>query len=238
MIDGERFERLLAESVRLHGHLCPGQVLGVRLALCGLEKVGLPEPKGKDRGKLLLFVEIDRCATDALQSVTGCSLGHRNLRFLDYGKMAASFVNLETQQAVRVAAREEAREKAGRYFPHLQDRRECQRQAYSMMPDRELFSWKYVRITVLPQDLPGKPLRRVRCEACGEMIQDMREVVRDGRTFCAPCAFGGAYYRVQQTCFPVGGGQARWSGFLSEAGTKGRGRDRQDAGRLSAPESP
>jgi hypothetical protein len=78
----------------------------------------------------------------------------------------------------------------------------------------------------------------VRCEACGEMIQDMREVVRDGRTFCAPCAFGGAYYRVQQTCFPVGGGQARWSGFLSEAGTKGRGRDRQDAGRLSAPESP
>ncbi len=98
------FEDLLSESARIHGHLCPGQVLGVRMAIFGLGLVGIEDPRGSDRKKTYLFVEIDRCATDALQSVTGCSLGHRTMKFLDYGKMAATFVNLVSNRAVRIVA--------------------------------------------------------------------------------------------------------------------------------------
>jgi formylmethanofuran dehydrogenase subunit E len=106
------FESLLDESVKIHGHLCPGQVLGVRMSMIGLELIGIADPKGKDRKKLIVYVEIDRCATDAVQSVTGCSLGKRSLKFADFGKMAATFVNLETGKAVRILAIEESKYKA------------------------------------------------------------------------------------------------------------------------------
>jgi formylmethanofuran dehydrogenase subunit E len=96
------FESLLEESVRAHGHLCPGQVLGVRMSMLGLDKAGITDPKGKDRKSLIVFVEMDRCATDAVRSVTGCTLGKRTLKFMDYGKMAATFLNLRTGMAVRV----------------------------------------------------------------------------------------------------------------------------------------
>jgi formylmethanofuran dehydrogenase subunit E len=110
--DPVKLQELLDESVRLHGHLCPGQVLGVRMAMLGLNEIGIADPKGTDRKNLIVFVEMDRCATDAIQSVTGCSLGHRTMKFLDYGKMAATFLNLKTQKAARIVAREESREKA------------------------------------------------------------------------------------------------------------------------------
>ncbi len=103
---------LLEESVRVHGHLCPGQVLGVRMSILGLREIGIADPKGKDRKSIIVFVEMDRCATDAVQSVTGCSLGHRTMKFMDYGKMAATFTNIATGKSVRVAAREDARTKA------------------------------------------------------------------------------------------------------------------------------
>src|SRR5512141_2841153 len=96
------FEALLQESVKIHGHLCAGQVLGVRMSMLGLREIGIGEPKGADRKSLIVFVETDRCATDAVQSVTGCSLGKRSMKFLDYGKMAATFLNLKTGRAIRV----------------------------------------------------------------------------------------------------------------------------------------
>ena len=98
------FEKLLKESIKIHGHLCPGQVLGVRMSMLGLREIGIEDPKGKDKKNIIVFVEIDRCATDAIQSVTGCSLGKRSLKFLDYGKMAATFLNLKTGNAVRILA--------------------------------------------------------------------------------------------------------------------------------------
>src|SRR5512134_463242 len=101
------FESLLNESVKIHGHLCPGQVLGVKMSMLGLREIGITDPKGKDRKSIIVFVEMDRCATDAVQSVTGCSLGHRTMKFMDYGKMAATFVNPKTKKAVRVVAKEE-----------------------------------------------------------------------------------------------------------------------------------
>src|SRR5512139_1537104 len=138
MINRMGFEKLVGESGKIHGHLCPGQVLGVRMALYGIERVGIDDPKGKGRKKLYLFVEIDRCATDALQSVTGCSLGHRTMRFVDYGKMAATFINLATGEAVRVVAKEEARSKAREYFPNADDKYRAQFEAYKIMTDEEL----------------------------------------------------------------------------------------------------
>ena len=193
----DRFDELLEESVRTHGHLCPGQVLGVRMALYGLDLIGVTDPKGADRKKLYLFVEIDRCAIDALQSVTGCSLGKRTMRFIDYGKMAATFVNLVIGRAVRVVAKEEARNKARDYCPDkIEDKYRCQLEAYRVMPDEELFFHQWVKVQIPPEDMPGRPLSRLQCETCGEYVQDRREVHKNGRVQCRSCAEGG-YYSVE-----------------------------------------
>lgn len=190
----KHFEDLLSESVKTHGHLCPGQVLGVRMSMLGLNKIGIGEPKGKDRKNIIVFVEIDRCATDAIQSVTGCSLGHRTMKFRDYGKMAATYLNLKTNKAVRVIAKEDAREKAKNYFPDIEDKYKAQLEAYKVMPDEELFECEDVQVAIPEEDMPGRPLKRVKCEKCGEHVQDKRDVSLDGKLLCKACAHG-AYYK-------------------------------------------
>lgn len=190
------FEGLLDESVKIHGHLCPGQVLGVKMSMLGLKNIGIEEPKGKDRKNIIVFVEMDRCATDAVQSVTGCSLGHRTMKFMDYGKMAATFMNLKTGKAVRVVAKEDAREKAKKYFPEIADKYKAQLEAYKVMSDKELFEVMNVRVSIKPEDMPGRPLKRVSCDICGEYVQDMREIHKSGKVLCRPCAEGG-YYKVE-----------------------------------------
>lgn len=187
------FEDLLRESAGLHGHLCPGQILGVRLAMVGCREVGIEEPIGSKC--LLVYVEIDRCAADAVQAVTGCKLGKRTLKYVDYGKVAATFLNQQTGEAVRVVAREDAREAAWGYAPAGLDKKWTQMHAYRVMPDAELFTVARVQLAVPLEDLPGRPRRRVTCEACGEGVNDGREVLRDGLTLCRACATG-AYYRA------------------------------------------
>jgi len=195
LISDLSFNDLLDESVKIHGHLCPGQVLGVRLSMLGLDKIGIYDPKGADRKKLIVYVEIDRCATDAIQSVTGCSPGKRSLKLKDFGKMAATFVNLETDMSVRVLAKEDSKHKAKNYFPDIEDKYKCQLEAYKIMPDEELFEWKEVKVTVPDEDMPGRPRRRVTCDKCGEYVQDSRDVNVDGKELCKACAHGG-YYEV------------------------------------------
>lgn len=190
------FEAILEESVRLHGHLCPGQVLGVRLSLLGLALLGVSEPKGKDRKSFMVYVEIDRCATDAIQSVTGCSLGKRSLRWVDLGKMAATFVRLPSGEGYRIVAREDARELAEKYCPHIAEKYARQREAYKLMSEDELFWVQKVSVKIPEQDLPGRPLKRIQCAECGEFAQDMRDVEQDGRLLCKSCAFG-AYYETK-----------------------------------------
>ncbi len=189
------FEQLLTESVRTHGHLCPGQVLGVRMSMLGLREIGIIDPRGRDRNNIIVFVEMDRCATDAVQSITGCSLGHRTLKFMDYGKMAATFVNLATNKAVRVFAKDESRTLAKNYFPDIENKYIAQLEAYRIMSDEELFDVMEVRVRMRPEDMPGRPSRRVVCEACREQVQDGRERYREGRTLCRPCA-GKGYYET------------------------------------------
>ncbi len=191
----ESFEALLEESFRTHGHMCPGQVLGVRMSMLGLNLIDIDDPKGNDRKKLIAYVEIDRCATDAIQSVTGCRLGKRSLKFVDFGKMAATFVNLETDKAVRVLAKEESRHKAKNYFPDIEDKYKCQLEAYKVMPDDELFEWKEVKVIIPDEDMPGRPKRRIQCDKCGEHAQDGRDVSVNGKLLCKACA-GKAYYKL------------------------------------------
>lgn len=194
----ENFEQLLERSTAIHGHICAGQVIGVRLAIVGLREIAIAEPRGAQRKDFYVLVEIDRCATDAIQSVTGCTLGKRSLKWLDYGIMAATFVNLKSGQAVRVTAREESRELAARYCPEISDRYQQQLAAYRVMPEAELFTIQRVRVEIPPQDLPGKPLGRVQCGSCGDWVQDCREVTNsDGGILCRPCAHGRYYQLIQ-----------------------------------------
>ncbi len=189
------FEKLLDISVKIHGHLCPGQVLGVRMSMHGLNLIGIDDPKDKDRKNLIVYVEIDRCATDAIQSVTGCSPGKRSLKLRDFGKMAATFVNLKTDKAVRLFAKEDSKDKAKNYFPEIEDKYKCQLEAYKIMPDEELFEWKEVKVVIPEEDMPGRPKRRVKCEKCGEHVQDNRDVNVEGKLMCKACA-GEAYYKI------------------------------------------
>jgi len=185
-------EEYLALAARNHGHMCPGQVLGVRMAMLGLKQLGIDDPV-KHRKRLLTFVEIDRCATDAVSLVTGCRLGKRSLKFLDYGKVAATFLDLETNRAVRIAAREDSRIKAREMFPELTDQRRQQLEAYKVMDDAELFTLQWVRVKLRFEDLPGRPRTRVACEQCGEEINDGRERQAGDRVLCRNCA-GESYY--------------------------------------------
>lgn len=194
-----RFEKLLADSVALHGHLCAGQVIGVRMSILGLQLIHITDPKGADRKKLYVVVEIDRCATDAVQSVTGCSLGKRSLRWVDLGIMAATFVNLEDAKAVRITAREESRVLANNYFTEITNKYQRQLQAYQVMSDEELFRVQQVRMAIPELDLPGRSLRRVACKQCGDWVQDGREVTTDTGTLCRSCHLGAYYTVIEQT---------------------------------------
>jgi len=177
---------VLAEQA--HGHMCAGQVLGLRLALYGLKLLGIDDPTGEDRKRLVSFVEIDRCATDAIMVVTGCRLGKRALKFRDFGKVAATFCDLQSGRAVRVAALESSKQRARELYPEIDNKNHQQMKAYREMPDSELFAHQWVRVHVGEEDLPGFKGPRVSCESCGEGINFRREVVRDGRTLCRACA--------------------------------------------------
>ena len=191
----DSFDNLLEISTKIHGHICAGQVIGVRMSMLGLQRINIDDPKGADRKKLYVLVEIDRCATDAIQSVTGCSLGKRSMRWMDFGIMAATFVNLETGKAVRITAREESRELSKKYYPTLANKYQQQLEAYKIMPEEELFSFQDVKADIPECDMPGRPLRRVQCDGCGDYVQDCREVEQDGKILCRACA-GQRYYTL------------------------------------------
>jgi formylmethanofuran dehydrogenase subunit E len=192
-------EEYLKESYSFHGENCPGQVLGTRMAIVGCREIGLENPKSNEqRKKIIVYVEMDRCATDAIMAVTGCRPGKRTLKIVDYGIMAATFINLDTGKAVRVVAREEARDLAPKYAPQIQGKYEQQREAYKIMPEEELFRIEEVTVEIPPEDMPGKTLRRVRCERCGDYVQDCKEVKIDGQILCKPCALGGYFKRLHK----------------------------------------
>jgi len=189
----ETFEQLLEKSTKIHGHICAGQVIGVRMSMIGLREIGIDDPKVQ-RKEFYVLVEIDRCATDAIGVVTGCRLGKRSLKFLDFGKMAATFCDLEAGRAVRVAALESSKQRARELYPEIESKNEQQMRAYRDLPDADLFSHEWVTVEVGAQDLPGFKGPRVVCASCGEGISFQREVQVGEVTLCRACA-GQAYYK-------------------------------------------
>jgi formylmethanofuran dehydrogenase subunit E len=177
----------LQDAAVAHGHLCAGQVLGVRMAMFGLKSLGLNDPQGKDRKRIVTFVEIDRCATDAIAVVTGCRLGKRALKFRDWGKMAATFVDVETGRAVRICARDSSREAARQLHPEIDNKNQQQMLAYRELPESILFSEQWVHVPLNANEFPGYKAERTLCAVCGEGINYDRYVVRDGKKLCHGC---------------------------------------------------
>jgi len=209
----DSLDSLLHEAEIAHGHLCAGQVLGVRMAMLGCRLLDIDDPRGKihrpDRKRLVTFVEIDRCATDAIAVVTGCRLGKRALKFRDWGKMAATFVDLgrpafedlglgavDGGRAVRIAARESSKDRARELYPNVEGKNAQQMLAYREMPDDELFATQWVSVPLHPREMPGYKAGRIICEICGEGINFDRQAVQeelvDGalvrRVLCQSCA--------------------------------------------------
>jgi formylmethanofuran dehydrogenase subunit E len=189
------FDDYLRDAEQAHGHLCAGQVLGVRMAMLGLQKLGIEDPQGADRKRLVTFVEIDRCATDAVAVVTGCRLGKRALKFRDWGKMAATFVDVNSGRAIRIAAKESSKSLARQIHPEIENKNQQQMLAYREIADDDLFTTQWVKVDLPQEEFPGYKGERIVCDTCGEGVNFRREVNRDGKLLCRSCA-GESYYKV------------------------------------------
>lgn len=194
-------DELLHDAEMAHGHLCAGQILGVRMAMLALRRLGVDDPRRRlnadgslnpDRKRLVTFVEIDRCATDAIGVVTGCRVGKRALKLRDFGKMAATFVDLyakldgDDYKGLRIVALESSKGRAKELYPELEKNAQ-QMKAYRELPDAELFAEEWVRVPLPPSEFPGYKGARVACAECGEGVNFDRFVERDGKQFCFGC---------------------------------------------------
>jgi len=195
----EDFETLLKGSEKAHGHLCPGQVVGVRMAMEGCRLIGLNTPRELHKiKKLVVYVEMDRCAADAISHVTGAKLGRRSLKFVDNGIMAATFVNLETKKAFRILSKESARLLAQTLVPEIIDERQQQLVAYTKMSLEDLFFIEEVTLDVPANDMPGPTRFKAVCERCGQVVRDKKEVMKNNEILCRPCALGTYYQPVKK----------------------------------------
>jgi formylmethanofuran dehydrogenase subunit E len=211
------FHRLLEDAVRFHGHLCGGQVIGVKMAMAGLRELGIENPRGPEGRDLVIFVEIDRCVTDAIISTTGRTPGKRSIKMMDYGKMAATFIDTRPGgAAVRVSVRGDSSETiqqiAQTYMPQ-KDEKQANIAALIAVPEKDLLRIQEVSVKLRPQDLPGEPLDTATCSKCGEIVKDMRHVFLKGRVMCRPCAEGRDYYTVRNDSLPALG----LEGFIESA---------------------
>ncbi len=195
----QSFEELLKQSVQQHGHLCAGQVIGVRMAMLGLKLIGIDEPKApENRKKFIVYVEIDRCATDAISSVTGVQLGKRTLKFPDYGINAATFVLLGTGKAYRIISTEESRDLVEQYAPDETDKGKQQLLGYQNMPDELLFTVQKVQVKLKDTEMPGPTHRKVVCTLCGQVIRDGKEIVTEQGPICAPCSEKSYFHIIER----------------------------------------
>lgn len=181
----------------MHKHLCPRQVLGVRMGLYAGELFRLELPQRDKR--LYTFVETDGCFVDGVTAATGCSIGHRTLRLMDYGKVAASFVDTKTGKGIRIWPSPQCRSHAVDYAPTAPNRWRAQLEAYQVMPASHLLRTCEIELLIDLKALIAQPGVRVNCCACGEEIVTQREVIRDGQVLCRACAHGG-YVQFVSDC--------------------------------------
>lgn len=186
-------EALLKASAQLHHHLCPRQVLGVRMGMFAGPVLGLDLPQNDKR--LLTIVETDGCTIDGIAVATGCWVGRRTMRIEDYGKVAATFVDTLTCQAVRIAPRRDVRRCAREYAPEARTKWDAQLLGYQRMPAEELLSVQAVQLNTPLARIISRAGCKAICDICGEEIMNEREIVREGTTLCKSCA-GQGYYSV------------------------------------------
>lgn len=186
---------LLKESSTLHRHLCPRQVLGVRMGMLAGEVFDLELPQAQDAKRLLTIVETDGCFSDGVAVATHCWVGRRTLRIEDYGKAAATFVDTQTRQAFRIAPRPEARQLAREFAMEARNRWEAMLLGYQRMPAADLFSTQAVQLKTPVAKLVSRASAKVICEVCGEEVLNEREIVHEGTPLCRACA-GQAYYQL------------------------------------------
>ncbi len=185
---------LLKATSALHHHLCPRQVLGVRVGLAGAEALGIDVPQAAKR--LLTIVEIDGCFCDGIAVATNCWVGRRTLRIEDFGKTAATFVDTVTEAAVRVCPRPDARHASTEWAPEATNRWQAQLVGYQRLPAEQLLQVQLVRLKVPARVLVSRPGLRVVCSNCGEDVINERQRRAGDRTLCRACA-GDAYYTVE-----------------------------------------
>jgi len=184
---------LLEKSASDHSHLCPRQILGVRLGLAGMSALGFETPP--DKKQTLIITETDGCFADGLSAATNCTVGHRTLRVEDYGKTAATFVDTKTGSAVRIAPALDIRQKAYKYAIDEMRHYFAQMQAYQIMPDDEMFTITAVQLITSVEAIISRPGVRVNCDVCGEEIMNEREMKQQGLTLCRTCA-GDSYFHT------------------------------------------
>jgi formylmethanofuran dehydrogenase subunit E len=183
--------KLLEKSASRHNSLCPRQVLGIRMGLAGLAALGLEAPVTQKVA--LVIVETDGCFADGVAVSTGTSPGHRTLRIVDLGKVAATFTDLKTGRSIRLAPAPGVRERARLYAPDEQQSYAAQLKGYQVMPETELFTFQEVHLQPSLETIISQANFRTHCCQCGEEIINQREVVIAGLTYCQTC-FGGSYY--------------------------------------------
>lgn len=190
----QALDHLLDLSSQRHSHLCPRQVLGVRIGLAGAAALGLDIPCRDKR--LLVILETDGCFADGVEVATGCTVGHRTLRIEDYGKVAAAFVDVKTGQAVRIAPRLDARQRAYGYAPNEKRHYFAQLQAYQIMPEAELLTIQPVDLSTPVEEIISRAGVRVNCDLCGEEVINEREVLVNDLILCRSCA-GQSYFQIK-----------------------------------------
>lgn len=191
MLSIRDLDQLLERSTERHSHLCPRQVLGVRIGLAGPRLLGLEVPRNDKR--LLVIIETDGCFTDGIEVATGVTVGQRRLRIEDYGKVAATFIDTITGQSIRLSPHLQARQQAARYAPEAANLYDAQLLGYQRMPDEELIECMPVVLNPGIETILSQPGLRVDCDLCGEEIMNDRQLELDGRTLCRSCA-GQTYY--------------------------------------------
>lgn len=185
---------LLELASARHSHLCPRQVLGVRMALAGAAALQVPVPQLDKR--LLIIAETDGCFVDGLDVASGATPGHRTLRIEDYGKVAATFIDTSTGISIRLAPKAGVRERARNYAPGEKRHYFAQLSGYQRMPDGELFAITPVILNTPVQQIVSRAGLRVNCVACGEEIINEREIYYQGAPYCRAC-LGHGYYREE-----------------------------------------
>lgn len=194
-------QQILTISSACHTHLCPRQVLGARIGLAGADVFGLELPRNDKR--LLVILETDGCFADGIEAATGCSIGHRTLRIEDYGKIAATFIDVKTEQTLRITPKLDSRQRALIHAPTESRHYFAQLQAYQTIPANELLDIQPVRLRISIQRIVSRAGVRANCDQCGEEIINEREVISNGQILCRACASGGYYHPQEELQLPL-----------------------------------